>query len=100
MKKTIKIAIVSLILFLTFGIFTNPSKEDFVEWGQSNMKNNSKNLIEYSAVSVLGKPYLTTKTKVNNYFIFSVFNTNLKSDTESVKTLGAFNKFFTLSSPK
>ena len=38
------------------------------------MKLNSKNIFEYSAVSLLGEAALTTKTEVNNYFIFSIFS--------------------------
>ncbi|WP_024613363.1 DUF4359 domain-containing protein [Clostridium sp. Ade.TY] len=98
MRKLSKILLLSIILLLFCSIFTNPTKKEFVEWSRNNMKLNSKNIFEYSAVSLLGEAALTTKTEVNNYFIFSIFETNLNSNSKSVKTLGLFNKFIPLTS--
>jgi uncharacterized protein (DUF4213/DUF364 family) len=94
MKKVLIIFIIVLAVLLTAAV-TNPSREDFINWGVAEIRADAENDIERIFGGAVAAPMLELQTDVEDYVFFSIFTLE-KSDSE-VKYLGAFNNFFTLS---
>jgi uncharacterized protein (DUF4213/DUF364 family) len=94
MKKVLIIFIIVLAVLLTAAV-TNPSREDFINWGVAEIRADAENDIERIFGGAVAAPMLELQTDVEDYVFFSIFTLE-KSDSE-VKYLGVFNNFFTLS---
>lgn len=94
MKNGLIIFVIVLAVLLTAAI-TNPSREDFINWGVAEIRSEAESNIERIFGGAVAAPMLELQTDVNDYVFFSIF-TLKKSDSE-VEYLGVFNNFFTLS---
>ncbi len=94
MKNGLIIFVIVLAVLLTAAI-TNPSREDFINWGVAEIRSEAESNIERIFGGAVAAPMLELQTDVNDYVFFSIFTLE-KSDSE-VKYLGVFNNFFTLS---
>ena len=93
MKKLLIILLVVLALLLTAAI-TNPSREEFINWGVAEIRSEAESDIERVFGGAVAAPMLELQTEVDDYVFFSIFTLN-KAD-ENVKYFGVFNNFFTL----
>ena len=89
MKKKIILSILILLLFTA--ITTNPNKPNYIAWCKENSMNESKDILSYGLLSVFGNSIYTTNTKSSNYYLFSIYETNISEN--KLKVLGIFNKF-------
>ncbi|MDF2984569.1 MAG: hypothetical protein K0R50_79 [Eubacterium sp.] len=96
MKKLI--VILFLLLFLL--VVTNPNQSDYNSWVSENLAEK----LNYNSEGALGKALsplsdvvVNSVTDRHNYFIFSIYETNLGS-TEFTKTLGICKFFISLNS--
>ncbi|MFW5885536.1 MAG: hypothetical protein ACOCUX_00725 [Halanaerobium sp.] len=94
MKNNLIILIIILAVLILAAV-TNPSREDFVNWGVAEIRSEAESDIERIFGGAVAAPMLEMQTDVDDYVFFSFF-TLQKSDSE-VKYLGLFGKFFTLS---
>lgn len=93
MKKKIILSILILLLFTA--IITNPNKNDYVAWCKESSMNKSEDILSYGLLSVFGNSIYTTTTKSSNYYLFSIYETNIVDN--EIKVLGIFNKFIPIS---
>jgi len=94
MNKFLIIVIIILAVLLSAAV-TNPSREEFINWGVAEIRSQAENDIERIFGGAVAAPMLELQTEVNDYVFFTVFTLE-KSDSE-VKYLGIFNTFFTIS---
>lgn len=94
MKKGLIVFVIVLAVLLTAAV-TNPSKEEFINWGVAEIRSDAESDIERIFGGAVAAPMLELQTGVNDYVFFSIFTLE-KSDGE-IKYLGVFNNFFTLS---
>jgi hypothetical protein len=94
MKKGL-IILVLLLTILVAAAVTNPSREEFINWGVAEIRSQAENDIERIFGGAVAAPMLELQTAVDDYVFFSIFTLE-KSESE-VKYLGLFNNFFTLS---
>ena len=94
MKKILVISVIVLVVLLTAAV-TNPSKEEFINWGVAEIRSQAESDIERIFGGAVAAPMLELQTNVQDYVFFSIFTLE-KSDSE-VKYLGVFKTFFTLS---
>jgi hypothetical protein len=88
-----------IVLVVIFGILlsaavTNPSREEFINWGVAEIRSQAENDIERIFGGAVAAPMLELQTELDDYVFFTVF-TLKKADSE-VKYLGVFNNFFAL----
>ena len=88
-----------IVLVVIFGILlsaavTNPSREEFINWGVAEIRSQAENDIERIFGGAVAAPMLELQTELDDYVFFTVFTLE-KSDSE-VKYLGIFNSFFAL----
>lgn len=93
MKKILIILLFVLVLLLTAAI-TNPSREEFINWGVAEIRSQAESDIERVFGGAVAAPMLELQTEVDDYVFFSIITLN-KAET-NVKYLGIFNNFFTL----
>ena len=93
MKKVLIILVIVLAVLLTAAV-TNPSREEFINWGVAEIRSEAESDIERIFGGAIAAPMLELQTDVQDYVFFSIFTLE-KSDSE-VKYLGIFNIFFTL----
>lgn len=94
MKQGLIIFVIVLAVLLTAAV-TNPSREDFINWGVAEIRSEAESDIERIFGGAVAAPMLELQTDVNDYVFFSIFTLE-KSDSQ-VKYLGLFGNFFTLS---
>lgn len=94
MKNGLITLIIVLTVLLTAAV-TNPSREEFINWGVAEIRAEAESDIERIFGGAVAAPMLELQTDVNDYVFFSIFTLE-KSDSD-VKYLGVFNMFFTLS---
>jgi hypothetical protein len=95
MKRIIYlICFIGILYFLTE---TNPSRSQYVEWLNEEALNDSTNFLEKGVISLVGQTFFDASTSVKNYYIFSIFTTDL-SDTGKgkMKAIGVFNQIIPL----
>lgn len=93
MKKTLVILVIVFAVLLTAAV-TNPSREEFINWGVAEIRSQAESDIERIFGGAVAAPMLELQTNVQDYVFFSIFTLE-KSDSE-VKYLGLFNNFFSL----
>lgn len=94
MKKGL-IILVLLLTILVAAAVTNPSREEFINWGVAEIRSQAENDIERIFGGAVAAPMLELQTAVDDYVFFSIFTLE-KSESE-VKYVGIFNNFFVLS---
>jgi len=92
--KKILISLVIILVLLVGAAVTNPSREEFINWGVAEIRAEAESDIERIFGGAIAAPMLELQTDVDDYVFFSIFTLE-KSDSE-VKYLGVFNNFFTL----
>ncbi|MGM0602970.1 MAG: hypothetical protein ACQESS_06615 [Bacillota bacterium] len=94
MKKILIITVIILFILLAAAV-SNPSKEEFVNWGAEQIQSNAESEIERIFGGALAEPVLEMQTDVRDNIFYSIFT--LKKSDREIKYLGIFNKFFQLS---
>ncbi|MFW5686691.1 MAG: hypothetical protein ACOCXL_00735 [Halanaerobium sp.] len=94
MKNNLIILIIILAVLILAAV-TNPSREDFVNWGVAEIRSEAESDIERIFGGAVAAPMLEMQTDVDDYVFFSVFTVQ-KSESEVIY-LGLFGNFFTLS---
>jgi len=86
-----KILIISgfIILFFLLAMSTNPTKEDYVHWISSQVKE------ENWIVGAISGPIFRELSKEKDFIAFTIFETQFDED-EKMISLGAFNKIYTI----
>ncbi|MGM0498835.1 MAG: hypothetical protein ACQERL_01340 [Bacillota bacterium] len=92
--KRILIVLIIIFTILLSAAVTNPSREEFINWGVAEIRSQAENDIERFFGGAVAAPMLELQTEVDDYVFFTVFTLE-KSDSE-VKYLGIFNNFFAL----
>lgn len=92
--KRILIFLIIIFTILLFAAVTNPSREEFINWGVAEIRSQAENDIERFFGGAVAAPMLELQTEVDDYVFFTVFTLE-KSDSE-VKYFGIFNNFFAL----
>lgn len=93
--KKILIATVIILLILILAAVTNPSRDEFINWGTAEIKKEAATEIERVFEGAFAAPLLELQTEANDYVFFSIFDLK-KSETE-IRYLGIFANFFRLS---
>lgn len=85
--------IFSLIILLLLFI-TNPTMDDYSNYAQKEVLNNSSSNLEKGLAALLVDPLVKAAAYRDNYYIFSIYSSNLDSKNE--KILGIFKTFIKL----
>ncbi|PUU92547.1 hypothetical protein SAMN04515654_10323 [Halanaerobium congolense] len=93
MQKLLITVIIILIILISAAI-TNPTREEFINWGVAEIKSEAETDIERIFGGAVAAPMLELQTKADDFVFFTIFVLE-KSDSE-VKYLGIFNNFFAL----
>jgi len=93
MNKFLVIIIIIFAVLLSAAV-SNPSREEFINWGVAEIRSQAENDIERIFGGAVAAPMLELQTEVNDYVFFSIFTLE-KSDSE-LNYLGIFNNFFAL----
>ncbi|KXS49625.1 hypothetical protein [Halanaerobium congolense] len=93
MQKLLITVIIILIILISAAI-TNPTREEFINWGVAEIKSEAETDIERIFGGAVAAPMLELQTKADDFVFFTIFVLE-KSDGE-VKYLGIFNNFFAL----
>lgn len=83
-----------ILSLLLAAAVSNPSREEFINWGVAEIKNQAENDMERIFKGAAAAPVLEMQTEVSDYVFFSIFTLD-KSDAE-IKYLGIFDNFFAL----
>ena len=94
MKKALIILVIILAVLLSAAV-TNPSREEFINWGVAEIRSQAESDIERIFGGAVAAPMLELQTEVDDYVFFSIFT--LEKTESELKYLGIFNSFFTLS---
>lgn len=94
MKKGL-IVLVLILTVLVAAAVTNPSREEFINWGVAEIRSQAESDLERIFGGAVAAPMLELQTTAADYVFFSIFTLE-KSDSE-LKYLGIFNSFFALS---
>jgi hypothetical protein len=92
--KKILITVIIILVILISAAITNPSREEFINWGVAEIRSEAETDIERIFGGAVAAPMLELQTKADDFVFFTIFVLE-KSDGE-VKYLGIFNNFFTL----
>lgn len=92
--KNVLISLVIILVLLVGAAVTNPSREEFINWGVAEIRSQAESDIERIFGGAVAAPMLELQTEVDDYVFFSIF-TLQKSESE-VKYLGVFNNIFSL----
>jgi len=93
MQKFLIVLVVIFVILLSAAV-TNPSREEFINWGVAEIRSQAENDIERIFGGAVAAPMLELQTELDDYVFFTIFTLE-KSDSE-VKYLGIFNSFFAL----
>ncbi|MCF8001242.1 MAG: DUF4359 domain-containing protein [Halanaerobiales bacterium] len=93
--KNFMIFLILVLVAASFLAITNPTNEDFVNWGVQKMQSDAETDFERILEGTVGEQLLKLRTSRSNYVIFSVFN--VESADETIKYLGIVNLFFQIS---
>lgn len=88
------ITIIIVLAILVGATITNPTREEFINWGIAEIRGQADSDIERVFGGAVAGPMLEVQTEMKDYVFFTVF-TIQKSDSE-FKYLGVFNTFFDL----
>jgi hypothetical protein len=92
--KNLLISLVIILVLLVGAAVTNPSREEFINWGVAEIRAEAESDLERIFGGAVAAPMLELQTEVDDYVFFSIF-TLQKSESE-VKYLGVFNNIFSL----
>ncbi|AUM88263.1 DUF4359 domain-containing protein [Clostridium botulinum] len=99
MSKNKKIFIVSILSILILScVFTNPSKNEYVNWSKEQMQSQSSNILEKGLVGFLGDKIISNTTTTKNYIIFSIYKTEMEN--EKLTTLVVLKNFIPINKEK
>jgi len=93
MQKFLIVLVVIFVILLSAAV-TNPSREEFINWGVAEIRSQAENDIERIFGGAVAAPMLELQTELDDYVFFTVFTLE-KADSE-VKYLGVFNNFFAI----
>lgn len=90
----ILITTIVVLVILVSATITNPTRDDFINWGVAEIRGQAESDIERIFEGTVAAPMLELETEVNDYVFFSVFR--LQKAEKEFKYLGVFNNFFDL----
>jgi len=93
--KNFMIFLILIIVAATFMAITNPSKEEFINWGVQEMQSESETEFEKIIEGVVGEQVLKVQTTRRNYVVLSIFTVD--SGDRNVKYMGVIGQFFQIS---
>ncbi len=93
MKKILIITVIVMAVLLTAAV-SNPSKEEFINWGVKEIQSEAESEIERIFGGAFAEPMLEMQTDVENNIFYSIFI--LKKSDRQIKYLGIFNNFYQL----
>jgi hypothetical protein len=85
--------IIVLAILLTATV-TNPSREEFINWGIAEIRGQADNDIERIFGGAVAAPMLEVQTAMKDYVFFTVFT--VQKAEEEYRYLGVFNTFFNI----
>jgi hypothetical protein len=85
--------IIVLAILLTATV-TNPSREEFINWGIAEIRGQADNDIERIFGGAVAAPMLEVQTTMKDYVFFTVFT--VQKAKEEYRYLGVFNTFFNI----
>lgn len=95
MKKSYIVSGIASFLILLM-IMLNPGQDEYVSWVAEQLKK-EKGVLFSIGVDYVAKPIISTSTTKRDYYIFTVYQTNLLSDKDFI-TLGIMNQFIPIKS--
>lgn len=93
--KNFMIFLILILVAATFLAITNPTNDDFVNWGVQKMQSEAETDFERILEGTVGEQVLKLRTSRTNYVVFSIFN--VENNDETIKYLGIVNQFFQIS---
>jgi len=90
----ILITIIAVLVILVTATVTNPTREEFINWGVAEIRGQADSDIERVFGGAVAAPMLEVQTEMKDYVFFTIF-TLQKAESE-FKYLGVFNTFFDL----
>jgi hypothetical protein len=88
---SLRTIIVVLLLAILMAV-TNPTKEEYVAWVQEQAMEQSEGIIEKGLLSWFGEGQVRNSTTVNNYVVFTLFQTKIDKKN-TLTTIGIFKNF-------
>lgn len=96
MKRIISTILLIVIVFVLSD--KNPSRTQYIEWVTHEAMDQSSNLLEKGILSLAGEKVFDMGTTESDYFIFSVYKTDLSEiGLGQITCVGVFNKFIPIS---
>lgn len=95
MKKRYLVGSIIGILVLLL-VILNPSQDRYVAWVGDRLTE-EKGILTNIGVDYVAKPIINTSTTKKDFFLFTVYHTNLLSDKDMI-TLGIMNQFVPIKS--
>lgn len=88
------IAVIVVLIILISAAITNPTREEFINWGVAEIRSEAETDIERIFGGAVAAPMLELQTEADDFVFFTIFV--LEKSDGKVKYLGIFNSFFTL----
>lgn len=93
--KNFLIFLILIIVVSTLLVVTNPTKEEFVNWGVQKMQAESDTNFEKILEGIVGEQVLDLRTTRKSYLIFSIYS--VAGGEDRIKYIGIIKQFFQLS---
>lgn len=90
----ILITVIIVIAILVTASVTNPTREEFINWGIAEIRGQADSDLERILGGAVAAPMLEVQTEMNDYLFFTIFT--VQKDDEAFKYLGVFGTFFGL----
>lgn len=88
------ITVIIVLAILVTATITNPTREEFINWGIAEIRGQADSDIERIFGGAVAAPMLEVQTETTDYVFFSIFTVQ-KSD-ENFRYLGVFGTFFNI----
>ncbi|MHC0038742.1 DUF4359 domain-containing protein [Pseudoneobacillus sp. C159] len=92
MKAKVVLSLILLFSAILLAILSNPTERQYISWLKEELKTNTHQPVDQE-IEVFSPTLLETKTA--NYFLFSIYQTELENGGTQ-KTLGLLNNFFVI----
>ncbi|MFO7816019.1 MAG: DUF4359 domain-containing protein [Halanaerobiales bacterium] len=93
--KNLMIFLILIFVVATFLTITNPTEDQFINWGTEKMQSEAETDFEKALEGVVGEQILKLRTSRTNYVIFSIYS--VESTDQNIKYLGIMSRFFQIS---
>ncbi|RAK08479.1 hypothetical protein C8C77_11220 [Halanaerobium saccharolyticum] len=90
----ILITVIAVLAILVTATITNPTSEEFINWGIAEIRGQSDSDIERILGGTVSEPVDEVDTEMSDYVFFTVFT--IQENEAEYRYLGVFNTFFNL----